>query len=78
MAFAGWAITFSKSGKALEEAFSFTLPGAASKKVLVTDLAEGKWQVYKDGKSLKKVSVEKEQLCVMLTLESGSYEFKKL
>ena len=78
VAFAGWAITFSKSGKALEEDFSFTLPGAASRKVLVTDVAAGKWQVYKDGKFFKKVNVEKEQLCVMLTLESGSYEFKKL
>lgn len=48
------AVTFSRNGEQISEAFSFSVPKGSAKKLqlLVTDLADGSWTVRHNGKVL--------------------------
>jgi hypothetical protein len=46
--FGDWVVLFSKTGEKLTDKFEFTLTMNGSNKVLITDLAQGKWKVMRE------------------------------
>ena len=68
-------VTFSRDSKALSEAFSFEIPKSAGKsvKVLVTDLAPGKWTVLNGKKAVEQAQVDAESGSLYFTAAPGKY-----
>lgn len=73
------AVTFSRSGKPLENSFSFTIPdnGSSQIKILVTDLAAGNWTVKKDGKKITSASVSQDDGSMYFEATSGEFTISK-
>ena len=72
------AVLFSRSGKRLDESVSFDLPGPDVLKILVTDLTEGTWQIWRDGEidaPAAEVAADAGVLC--LEGPSGSYVLRR-
>ncbi|MGM9786765.1 MAG: heparin/heparin-sulfate lyase HepB [Candidatus Cryptobacteroides sp.] len=80
-AIADRAVFFSRNGEPLKGCFSLTLSkkdlgGAASLKVLVTDLVPGTWQIRKEGDIfIPAIEVGSDDATLYLTLTEGTYEF---
>ena len=68
-------VTFSRDSKALSEAFNFEIPKSAGRsvKVLVTDLAPGKWTVLNGKKAVEQVEVDSESGSLYFTAAPGKY-----
>ena len=68
-------VTFSRDSKALSEAFSFEIPKSAGKgvKVLVTDLAPGKWTVTNGKKVVEQAQVDPDSGSLYFTAAPGKY-----
>jgi len=47
---AGRVVWFQKESERIDHALSFTVAGDGTLHYLVTDLAEGTWQIWRDGK----------------------------
>jgi heparin/heparan-sulfate lyase len=68
-------VTFSRDSKALSEEFCFEIPKSAGKsiKVLVTDLAPGKWTVLNGKKVIEQAQVDPESGSLYFTASPGKY-----
>ena len=68
-------VTFSRDSKALSEDFSFEIPKSAGKsvKVLVTDLAPGKWTVTNGKKVVEQAQVDPDSGSLYFTAAPGKY-----
>ncbi len=80
VAMADWNVLFSRNGKALYEEVSFETPSKEGKldfRFLVTDLAPGRWTVYRDGKKIGRFDVTEEAGTLYFTGREGSYTIKK-
>lgn len=73
------AVLFSRDGRALENGVSFKVPaGKKSYKILVTDLASGKWQILKDGKPyMGSVEVKEDEGTIYFDGAAGTYSLKR-
>ena len=71
----GRAVIFSRDGKELSKEFGFELPKAAGKKVkvLVTDLAPGKWRILTGKNLIEQIEVDPETGSVYFTAAPGRY-----
>ena len=69
-------VVFALDGGAVSGELSFTLPAAC--KLLVTDLAAGKWTVSRDGKTVSKsAKVTAQDGCLYMDAVAGKYVIKK-
>jgi heparin/heparan-sulfate lyase len=68
-------VTFSRDSKALSEEFCFEIPKSAGKsiKVLVTDLAPGKWTVLNGKKVIEQAQVDPESGSIYFNAAPGKY-----
>jgi len=72
------AVLFSRSGQRLDEPVSFDLSGEGALKVLVTDLAEGTWQIWRDGEIIAPaVEVSADGGVLYLEGPAGSYALRR-
>ena len=79
-AFDGRVVLFSRSGAFLDSTFDFTVPGGSYEKMLLTDLAPGKWRVtFPDGKKTMTYDVaENEGYAVVSAVKRGRYHVRRL
>ena len=73
-------VMFSRDGRQLSDSFSFEIPKAAGKqvKILLTDLAEGSWNIIKDGKAFKRnVAVSPDTGTIYFTGSPGRYTVER-
>lgn len=73
-------VLFSRDSRQLSDSFSFEIPKAAGKqvKVLLTDLAEGSWNIIKDGKPFKRnVAVSPDAGTIYFTGAPGRYTVER-
>lgn len=73
-------VMFSRDSRQLSDSFSFEIPKAAGKqvKILLTDLAEGSWNIIKDGKAFKRnVAVSPDTGTIYFTGSPGRYTFER-
>lgn len=71
-------VTFSKNGGLMADSFTLALPDGPEWKVLLTDLAQGRWQITTEGKAIRKFSIDSESGCTCQTLPPGYYQFNKI
>ena len=73
-------VMFSRDSRQLSDSFSFEIPKAAGKqvKILLTDLAEGSWNIIKDGKAFKRnVTVNPDTGTIYFTGSPGRYTVER-
>lgn len=73
-------VMFSRDSRQLSDSFSFEIPKAAGKlvKILLTDLAEGSWNIIKDGKTFKRnVAVSPDTGTIYFTGSPGRYTVER-
>ena len=73
-------VMFSRDSRQLSDSFSFEIPKAAGKqvKILLTDLAEGSWNIIKDGKAFKRnVAVSPDTGTIYFTGSPGRYTVER-
>ncbi|MDP6777046.1 MAG: heparinase, partial [Candidatus Latescibacteria bacterium] len=76
--FADRAVLFSRSGQRLDEPISLELSGEGALKILVADLAEGTWQVWRDGEIVAPaVEVTADAGILYLEGPGGSYALRR-
>ncbi len=79
-AFDGRVVLFSRSGAFLDSTFDFTVPGGSYEKMLLTDLAPGKWRVtFPDGKKTMTYDVAENEGCAIVSaVKRGRYHVRRL
>lgn len=73
-------VMFSRDSRQLSDSFSFEIPKTAGKqvKILLTDLAEGSWNIIKDGKAFKRnVAVSPDTATIYFTCSPGRYTVER-
>ena len=75
----GRAVLFCRDSRQLTETFTFEIPKSAGKKVkvLLTDLAEGKWTVCKGKKTVKAADVSAQAGTIYFDAAPGKYTVQK-
>lgn len=69
-------VTFSKNSELINGKCNFKLQGEGVKKIVMTDMKPGTWQVKKDGKILiPAIEVSTENCTLTFEGEAGTYEF---
>ncbi len=77
-AIADRVVMFSRDAKTLGETFEFSvLNTSAEYKVLLTDLAEGRWKVYRDRKLVGRFDVDAGSGTLYFKAKGGSYTIEK-
>ena len=78
-AFDGRIVLFSRNGEFLDSDFNFTLPKGASGKLLVTDLAAGKWQVTTPDGTKSTQNVDAASGCIVIPgTKPGKFSLRKV
>ena len=70
-------VIYSNNFSVLAEEFSFEIKGKSTYKVLLTDLKEGVWKVFKNGKQVESVKVNAESGTLYFVGEKGNYSISK-
>ena len=75
---AGRVVLFAKSGQRIDRTVAFSYDGMGTFKHLVTDLAAGNWQIWRDGKIVVPVvEVNEEAGVVCFEGPAGCYELRR-
>lgn len=70
-------VLFSRTGEPYKGTVAFELPEFRGKiKMLITDLSQGTWILFKDNRPLKRFTVNGNDGCAYLTLKSGKYKLR--
>ena len=71
-------VTFSSNSELINGQCAFTLEGEATKKVVMTDMKPGTWQVIKDGKLfISAIEVAADDCILSFEATAGNYEFRR-
>ena len=78
-AFDGRVVMFSRNGAFIDGGFVFTLPRGSYEKMLLTDLAPGKWCITFPGGKEKTYEVAGDDGCVAVSgVRKGEFKVRKL
>jgi hypothetical protein len=68
-------VLFSRDSREISETFTFEIPKSAGRqvKILLTDLSEGKWQIFRNGKPLMQAEVNPESGTIYFNGSAGKY-----
>ncbi len=71
-------VFFNRTGDRMSHAVSFTVSGSSPLKCLVTDLAEGTWQVWRDGRIIRPaVTVNGDEGTLYFQAPPGNYQLRR-